>query len=62
VAVLAKINRWTERRMLTLGYTVPHPPTDPRTREIRHLHEKNDNLTRALRRNGLDNRGEKIAA
>jgi hypothetical protein len=62
VAALSRDNRWIERRMITLGFIVPHPPTDPRAREIRHLHEKVGHLKRALRRHGFDDRGEKIAA
>lgn len=46
--------RHVERRMLELGFCVPYPPHDPRTKQIRLLEEKLKKLKNLLKANGIE--------
>lgn len=46
--------RMIEQRMQELGYPVPYPPHDPRTKHIRMLEEKIKKQARVLKANGLE--------
>ena len=50
---LKKGIRRVEVRMLELGFTVPHPPTDPRVKVIRRLEEKLRKVKALFAENGI---------
>lgn len=52
--------RWIERRLLTLGFTPPYAPNDPRSKEITRLIAENRKLERKVYQ--LENPREDIAA